>query len=69
MEIAIQKVQYTDLPEILALQKECYLQEAAIYDDYQIPPLVQTIASIEADFEQQVILKLVRQIKLIKWSF
>ncbi|GEM_PF-246947 len=55
----IQKVLQTDLTEILALQKHCYLQEAAIYDDYNLPPLLQTIASIEEDFRQQVFLKLV----------
>ena len=55
--ILIQKAQFTDLPKILALQKECYLQEAAIYNDYHIPPLIQTMASIQADFEQQVFLK------------
>ncbi len=55
----IQKALQTDLAKILALQKDCYLQEAAIYDDYNLPPLLQTIASIEEDFKQQVFLKLV----------
>jgi len=55
----IQKAQFSDLPKILALQKECYLQEAAIYNDYNIPPLVQTLAAIATDFERQIFLKLV----------
>ncbi|TRX62798.1 GNAT family N-acetyltransferase [Fulvivirga sp. M361] len=47
-----------DLPEILALQKECYLQEAEIYNDYNIPPLLQTLDSIRSDFEKGVFLKM-----------
>nr|WKN34897.1 GNAT family N-acetyltransferase [Tunicatimonas sp. TK19036] len=46
-----------DLLSILELQKVCYWQEAEIYDDFVIPPLTQTLASITHDFEQQVILK------------
>ena len=61
----IQKVLQTDLAEILALQKHCYLQEAAIYDDYNLPPLLQTITSIEADFKQQVFLKVVLHKQII----
>lgn len=55
----ILKAQSTDLVEILALQKICYLQEAAIYNDYTISPLHQTLASIETAFKQQTFLKLV----------
>ena len=61
----ILKVQQIDLAEILALQKKCYLQEAAIYDDYTLPPLLQTIASIEADFKQQVFLKVILKEQII----
>jgi len=61
----IQKAQFSDLPKILALQKECYLQEAAIYNDYHIPPLVQTLAAIEASFEHQTFLKLVLNYQII----
>lgn len=41
-----------DLKEILDLQKQCYLSEGELYDDYSIPPLTQDIESIEADFDQ-----------------
>jgi hypothetical protein len=33
-----------DAAEILALQKLAYQSEAAIYQDYSIPPLTQTLA-------------------------
>ena len=61
----IQQAKKSDLATILVLQKQCYQQEAAIYEDYQIPPLVQTIQSIQTDFEQQVFLKLVEQEQII----
>ena len=42
---------------ILALQKLAYQSEAAIYNDFRIPPLTQTLDEITADFAQQVFLK------------
>lgn len=45
-----------DLPEILALQKIAYKQEAEIYNDYSIPPLTQTLSELEEDFKKKVIL-------------
>lgn len=53
----IVEAQYTDLKKILTLQKECYQQEAQIYNDFEIPPLTQTLASIEDDFKEQLFLK------------
>ena len=46
-----------DLPEILQLQKDAYLSEAKIYNDYDIPPLKQDIDSIKNEFEKGKILK------------
>jgi hypothetical protein len=37
----IEKAQFEDLAEILSLQKLAYQSEAAICNDYTIPPLVQ----------------------------
>lgn len=61
----ILRARQEDLAEILALQKECYLQEAAIYDDYNIPPLLQPMESIEVDFKQAVFLKAIENRKII----
>ena len=58
-EIKICKAEYNDLEEILSLQKKAYLTEAAIYDDYSIPPLHQTISSIQKEFEDTYFLKAV----------
>jgi ribosomal protein S18 acetylase RimI-like enzyme len=46
-----------DAQEILDLQKLAYQSEAALYDDYSIPPLTQTLEQIQADFGQQVVFK------------
>lgn len=56
-EITIALADLADAPEILALQKLAYQDEAAIYDDYHIPPLTQTLAEMQADLQNQVVLK------------
>ena len=53
----IEKASVFDAEEILALQKLAYRSEAEIYNDFNIPPLVQTLESIEKDFENQFFLK------------
>lgn len=46
-----------DAESILALQKLAYKSEAAIYNNYRIPPLVQTVEEMKKDIEQQNVLK------------
>jgi ribosomal protein S18 acetylase RimI-like enzyme len=48
-----------DAEEILALQKLAYQSEAAIYQDYTIPPLMQTLEEITAEFQDRHFLKAV----------
>ncbi len=48
-----------DAEEILALQKLAYQSEAAIYQDYTIPPLMQTLSEISAEFHSRHFLKAV----------
>jgi phosphoribosylanthranilate isomerase len=48
-----------DLPEILALQKLAYRSEAELNDDFDIPPLRQTLEEIQIEFRQRVFLKTV----------
>jgi hypothetical protein len=48
-----------DAKEILALQKLAYQSEAVLYNDYNIPPLKQTLTEIEADFQKSMFLKAV----------
>jgi len=55
MRIALAVVK--DAETILELQKLCYQSEAALNNDYTIPPLMQTLESMRAEFENKVILK------------
>ena len=55
--MTIKQAGVEDAGEILRLQKLAYQSEAQIYNDYTIPPLVQTAEEIEADFHSHVFLK------------
>jgi ribosomal protein S18 acetylase RimI-like enzyme len=59
--VKIQRATVEDAAEILALQKLAYRSEAEIYGVYDIPPLTQTLAQMEADLERQVVLVAVRE--------
>jgi ribosomal protein S18 acetylase RimI-like enzyme len=48
-----------DAEAILALQKLAYEREARRYDDWTIPPLVETIDSVREHIAQHVVLKAV----------
>lgn len=53
----ITKVTRNDLASVLALQKICYLENAKRYNNFNIPPLVQTLEELEQEFEQCIFLK------------
>jgi ribosomal protein S18 acetylase RimI-like enzyme len=55
--VAIEHALPDDAPAILALQKLAYLSEAALYNDWSIPPLTQTIESLIEEFSVAAILK------------
>ena len=57
MTISIQKASPQDAEEILALQKLAYISEAEIYQDFNLPPLKQTLDEMRTDFEKQTIWK------------
>ncbi len=59
MNVGVCQAIKSDLPTILQLQKECYQTEAAIYNDYNIPPLQQDIQALEKEFAEQVFIKAV----------
>lgn len=61
----IERAIISDAEEILSLQKLAYRSEAEIYNDFNIPPLVQALESIEKDFENQYFLKAVMDGKII----
>ena len=57
IDAVIEQATLQDAPEILALQKLAYQSEAALHDDYTIPPLTQTLEEIQAEFDQQLFLQ------------
>jgi phosphoribosylanthranilate isomerase len=61
----IQKVRKGDLEEVLALQKLAYQREAELNNDFNIPPLTQTLEEIRAEFRQALFLKAMDGDKII----
>ena len=57
--LKIEEAEFIDAGEILDLQKIAYLDEARLYCDYEIPPLVQTLEQIMTDFQTHLYLKAV----------
>ncbi len=54
-----------DIEEILSLQKIAYISEAEIYNDFTIPPLIQTLDEIKDEYKSKVFIKAVAQNKII----
>ncbi|RMW98946.1 GNAT family N-acetyltransferase [Allofranklinella schreckenbergeri] len=46
-----------DAPAILALQRVAYASEARLYDDWNIPPLTQSLEQLQAEMQVSVVLK------------
>ncbi|MGB9978961.1 GNAT family N-acetyltransferase [Methanobacterium sp.] len=61
----IKKAEFSDMEEILLLQKLAYKSEAELYNDFNIPPLVQTLEEVEEEFENHVFLKVIANRKII----
>jgi GNAT superfamily N-acetyltransferase len=57
MNITIIRANIDDTPEILELQKIAYQKEAILYDDWTLPPLVQTLSEIQDECRNHVLLK------------
>lgn len=57
MEAKVLRAGFDDLEAILELQKDCYLSEAEIYNDYTIPALNQDLASLQKEYKHTTILK------------
>jgi GNAT superfamily N-acetyltransferase len=57
MDVLIEPATVADAQEILELQRLAYHEEAAIYGDFTIAPLTQTLTEMEDDLKHQVVLK------------
>lgn len=65
LEYKIEIASVSDAEEILSLQKLAYVSEAEIYNDFSIPPLLQTLEEIRDDFDNQIFLRAVSRGKII----
>jgi ribosomal protein S18 acetylase RimI-like enzyme len=53
--VSIQAAAAADAEQILKLQYLCYQSEAALYNDYSIDPLTQSLESLRAEFETHTV--------------
>lgn len=58
-EVTIMRADRADLPKILELQYSAFQSEAQLLNDKKIPPLMQTLSDIEAEFDAGIFLKAV----------
>ena len=56
-KITIEPAKEADLKAILVLQKLAYRSEAERYNDFSLPPLLQTLDEIRADFARMTFFK------------
>jgi len=61
----IETASIDDANKILNIQKEAFLDQALIYNNYQIPPLTQSLDSIENEFNEKTFLKVVSKGQII----
>ena len=55
----IKEAEKDDLPKILDLQYLAYQSEAKLFNDPNIPPLRQTLAEVESEYQKGIVLKAV----------
>ena len=56
MEIIIKQAIMSEAEDILELQKIAYQSEAGLYQDWNIPPLLQTLQQLQLEFENHKII-------------
>jgi ribosomal protein S18 acetylase RimI-like enzyme len=54
-----------DAGAVLKLQKSAYWGEAQLYNDYDLPPLTQTLDEMRKDLEKQLVLKYVMEGEIV----
>ena len=63
MKICEAKVE--DAPIVLQIQKEAYISEAELHNDFNIPPLTQSLAELESEFNDKCVLKVILNEQII----
>ena len=56
MGCVVREASFGDAEKVLTLQRLCYRSEAELYDDWDIPPLTQTLESLRSEYETSCIL-------------
>jgi ribosomal protein S18 acetylase RimI-like enzyme len=62
---AIHPATVSDAAQILALQTLAYESEARLYEDWTIPPMTQTLESLQSDIQNDTVLKAVDEQAII----
>jgi N-acetylglutamate synthase-like GNAT family acetyltransferase len=65
LHYTISKAEKSDASAILALQKLAFRSEAELHNNLEIPPMVQTLDSIQQDFSTHAFYKLIIDGKII----
>lgn len=63
--LQLEKAELADAEEILRIQKSAFQSEAEIHDDFNIPPLVQTLDSVKTDFSGFDFFKTIYEDKIV----
>ena len=64
-DVTISAAVVEDAAQILTLQRLAFQSEAALYDDYAIPPLTQTLEQLVAEFDTHLILKAITDKRIV----
>jgi ribosomal protein S18 acetylase RimI-like enzyme len=65
-DVSIERAEPVDAEAILALQRLAYRSEAALYGDYSIPPLTESLEELRAVFDEgAVVLRAMRGGRLV----
>ena len=57
MDVLIEEATLGDAEPILSLQKLAYQSEAELYQDFALPPLVETLEQVRSRFQDYLVLK------------
>jgi GNAT superfamily N-acetyltransferase len=65
VQLTITDADPTDAGELLTLQRAAYLAEAALYDDFALPPLTETVEEIRTAVAGSTVLKAVAGCRIV----
>lgn len=65
LSIDINTASEADSAEILEVQKQAFYRQGILYNDFELPPLTQTLEELILDFEEYVFLKALYEGKIV----